>query len=271
MNTYIEYKAFKNLYIYRKVKGGNSPFSFSGYLWSYWDDEEIPEIVQKCIKNWKEIGLCTNIKFLNKKTVLDWIPETNMHIYISITHNIANRSDLIRLYLLYTYGGIWVDASVFFTRALKSWLNTDNDEVFCYQAERFSSKKFICLETFFIKSIIKKNKFIKDWLDMCINYFKLSSEEFTKVNKKYIQEFNGDYYYLKAYIANMKLLYENKYDNIIYESAETGPYVDTIKHNWNSEKICQNITYDQNMIKLYSGTRNTCDSGIVKLSTDWEY
>ena len=37
------------------------------------------------------------------------------------------KSDVIRVFLLYNYGGVWLDATVCMTQGLQTWLNMEVD------------------------------------------------------------------------------------------------------------------------------------------------
>ena len=229
-------------------------------VWSYWDSPYQPPIIKRCIENWQSVGGFRDIRVLNKNTISNWIPQSELNYFTKITSNEANKSDLIRFYLLKNYGGIWIDASVFFNKNAFSWLPQDN-KVFCFKADRFSKEEITCLENFFIKSP-KNDPFIVDWFNQCIEDF--TDTKYKENNKKYrdIIGKNGDY--LVPYVSSMKLnLY--KYPNLITQSAEKGPYKDTIEHNWDADKICKNITYTENLVKLYNQTRDKCSEDIIPL------
>jgi len=80
-------------------------------IWTFWDTEELPDLIN-------------NIKKNNIKKLLDWnyIFVTNNNIHTYIPKNIfpknyeslqaSFKSDWIRLFLLKTYGGCWIDASI---------------------------------------------------------------------------------------------------------------------------------------------------------------
>ena len=90
-------------------------------VWSYWDSPHQPLIIKKCIENWQSVGGFRDIRVLNKSTVSNWIPQSQLNYFTKITSNEANKSDLIRFYLLKNFGGIWIDASIFFNKNAFSW------------------------------------------------------------------------------------------------------------------------------------------------------
>ena len=75
------------------------------------------------------------------------------------------------LYLLYKYGGVWIDGSVFLNKPLLDWLPTD--KMFTYRADRFKDL-VVCMETFFIYSPKNNNKlFGKYWNCFVYLYLKI--------------------------------------------------------------------------------------------------
>jgi hypothetical protein len=230
-------------------------------VWTYWDSLRQPEIVKRCIKNLEKVGGCKDIRVLNKNTVNTWIPKNEMNEFSKITNNEANKSDLIRLYLLKTYGGIWIDASVFANKNIFSWL-PDDKNTFCYKADRFSKDGVVCLENFFIKA--KKNyPLINDWFNQSVEDFK--DKNYKENNKKFrnIIGKNGDY--LVPYVSSMKLDLK-RYPHLITHSAEKGPYKDTVENGWDPKRIVTNISYDQNLVKLYNGPRKEASPDIVPMT-----
>jgi len=92
-------------------------------IWMYWHQglDNAPFLVKKCIESWIEQNKDWEVYILNKE---------NLHEYINIDLTddkiskivLANYSDLIRMKLLYTYGGIWADATTYCTKPLNSWI-----------------------------------------------------------------------------------------------------------------------------------------------------
>ena len=228
----------------------NTPPVTDDTVWVFWHSPFQPKIVKKCIENWESVGKCKDIRILNDINIYRWIPFTEVIKMNMITSCRANKSDMIRLYLLKRYGGIWMDASIILTKKLHTWL--PRESVFCYRADRFSNKEITCLETFLIKAP-PNHPFINEWYETCKNDFR--DKNYKENNDKYrnIIGKNGDY--LVAYVSSMKIDL-NKYNDIILESSETGPYIDTIKYGWDKpEEIAKNISYSYKVVKLFNGVR----------------
>lgn len=91
-------------------------------IWVYWKQglDSAPEIVKKCI---------SSIKKQNDKYDIVVLDEKNLHNYVSLPDYIehlhnkesigeAAYSDLLRLQLCILYGGVWCDATCFFTKPI---------------------------------------------------------------------------------------------------------------------------------------------------------
>ena len=88
-------------------------------IWTYWEGK-IPSIVKDCFATWElhlgRYGWEINILSPDDIMKFDIIKPKS---YDSILP--AHRADVIRLSLLYTHGGLWLDASVFLTESV-DWL-----------------------------------------------------------------------------------------------------------------------------------------------------
>ena len=169
-------------------------------VWTYWHAVVPPAIVRRCIKNWRVVGGCEDVRVLNMFNVYKYIPLAQMSKFNALTTNEANKSDLIRFYLLEKYGGTWIDGSVFATTTLDSWL--PENKFFCFNARRFSKNGHVCLENFFIRSP-KGHPFITKWRrqtekDFEDPHFKENSATYRAIIGK-----NADY--LRPYVSSMKL------------------------------------------------------------------
>lgn len=77
-------------------------------VWLYWHDPELPFFVRKIIEHNKTVLPEYEFRLLDRLTVENYLPELTLPDEVGITH----RTDLIRLQLLYHYGGVWMDATV---------------------------------------------------------------------------------------------------------------------------------------------------------------
>ena len=83
--------------------------------------EPFPELIQECINSWK--------KFLPDYEIIEWNKD-NFDVNISLftkeafdARKYAFVSDYVRLYVLYNYGGIYLDSDIKVLKSFDSLLN----------------------------------------------------------------------------------------------------------------------------------------------------
>ena len=89
---------------------------FNKTIWLYWDKVEMPPLLED-IKTYNKIRLSGwNVKYLNENTIHFYIP---LWAYPRRYKDLipAHKADWIRLYLLYNYGGLWLDSSIILNKA----------------------------------------------------------------------------------------------------------------------------------------------------------
>jgi len=94
-------------------------------LWMYWEqgienilDYRHGEYNKMCFDGWKKLNPDWDIRILNKKTALKYVPELAKFNHLTI----QLRSDLLRIKLLEKYGGVWADASTLPMKPLTGWI-----------------------------------------------------------------------------------------------------------------------------------------------------
>ena len=141
-------------------------------VWVCWLQgyENAPEIVKACINSMYKWLIGYKIEIINKENIFNYI-DLPQHIIEKWEKGIISDtlfSDFIRLNVLYKYGGIWIDATVFFTGPLPQYIN--NSDFFMYRCNVYDVTKFG--ESWFIKSEIKHNRILKLTLDLMNKYWK---------------------------------------------------------------------------------------------------
>lgn len=122
------YKKYVNqLHKTEEIKVSNAEVVINKTIWLCWlqGEKEAPIIVQKCIESIRK----------NKPDGFEVviITEKNMHHYIRFPEYMIEKStagmitrthmsDLIRTELLYQYGGLWIDATVYCSREIPRYL-----------------------------------------------------------------------------------------------------------------------------------------------------
>lgn len=120
-------------------------------IWVFWwsGEKEAPEIVKACIKSIRRNSNGHEVIVLNKDNYTDYV---DMPEYVLKKRNqgiisLANFSDILRLSLLATYGGVWIDATAFISQPIPERVFTDvfytakkvNFELLFYSKSRWCS------------------------------------------------------------------------------------------------------------------------------------
>ncbi|MGV1001609.1 glycosyltransferase family 32 protein [Empedobacter falsenii] len=199
-------------------------------IWSYWHEGGIPKSIKCCIESWKYYNSDYEIRFLNKNTIKEYLPD-----FIFEDYSISNPvffCDLIRLKLLEKYGGIYLDASVFLNSSVSVYLEhlkKENLDLLCFKSFGHpNDDKFPITESWFLISE-SNNEFIKKWFDILNNAFKQENPELffkTSYNNYYlsVSEDKRDYFfiyiasqYVMRNVENIKIGFLNsKYNGFTY-------------------------------------------------------
>jgi hypothetical protein len=179
-------------------------------LYIYWNTgfENAPELVKKCLISWKIFNKNWNIIELN---------DNNLNNYIDIKEEIKDLdkkkftpthfSDVIRIFLLKKYGGLWTDATTFCIKPLDSWLpDCISSGFFAYQQvpARMLGNWFLYGE--------KDNYIVNEMFKEVINYVNncsiIGNNNSIDTNKFWnINKFNNTHYFWFHY------LFVDKYHN----------------------------------------------------------
>ena len=90
-------------------------------IWMYWENKSgktKPEYLKLCYQTiQKNCKNSFNINLLDEKTVYKYLP--NLRKDLDEYLNIPQKTDYIRLALLYKYGGIWIDSDTIVIKDMK--------------------------------------------------------------------------------------------------------------------------------------------------------
>lgn len=87
------------------------PYFIPNTIWMYWDGI-INDSIRYFLHNMKKNVQSYNIIFLSNTTILNYIDKNEVPVKIN-TLKKANQVDYYRLCLLYKYGGVWMDSSIY--------------------------------------------------------------------------------------------------------------------------------------------------------------
>jgi len=158
------------LFTYNNIEFFNN--SNKKTLYIYWAQgfNNAPYVVKKCLISWEK---------LNPTWKIIKLTDNNINNYINIKKEIPNidnkkisktaLSDIIRIFLLEKYGGLWVDATTFCNVPLDDWLHKYLDSGF------FAFDNINLFSSWFIYS--NKNNYITKMLKIkIIEYWNINNK-----------------------------------------------------------------------------------------------
>ena len=105
---------------YQHKKTNQTPIGKTAPIWICWwqGEEQMPELVKQCHKLLKRHSDTHSVKLLTKDNYQEYIklPPRIIMLFQTGTITIPQFSDIMRMYLISTYGGIWIDSTYWITR-----------------------------------------------------------------------------------------------------------------------------------------------------------
>lgn len=268
IHTYLQYLNYIDSY---NKKTNSALDIIPNVVWSYWNSDTLPDIINKCFMNWKRYNPHYTINIITPSTINMYIPEKEK---IDTFNELSaqKQSDWIRLYILSKYGGIWLDASIILTESL-DWIHVISKKYNSNGVGFYFNKNSVYyphLENWFL-AVPRQNKFIIEWfkeLDRVCRKF--SNDDNNNYLKELKSTYSKDTYdiivantymnsnYFNAYLACQVIMVVKKIIPFHLESASEGPYYYQSKYGFgNVEFLVKNIeSYTPRMIKLINGDRN---------------
>jgi hypothetical protein len=130
-------------------------------IWSFWDSDDIPDFIHKCIDSWKKYNPEYTVNFLSKTNLKDFVGEEEANNMIDWKFNDSPQrlSDLIRLYVISKFGGVWLDASIVCFNSFE-WIQNDGSDVIVFSIKEIAVEP--CIESWFIAAV-PNNNFVNAW------------------------------------------------------------------------------------------------------------
>lgn len=129
--------------------------------------EKAPDIVKQSVRSWKHYNPDWTVILLDNSNLYQY---ANLSEHMNMSEKKVSPqalSDIVRLCLLKTYGGLWVDATTFCNRSLDEWLpNYIQDGFFGFHKpapDRLISSWFLYAA--------KDNYIIHKWWDSLVEYY----------------------------------------------------------------------------------------------------
>lgn len=147
-------------------------------IWVFWGQgfEKAPEVVQGCLGQLKRNAIGYNIIELDLKNYINYIdiPDYIIKQFKESKISIVNFSDIIRVFILKKYGGIWIDSTVYLSD--KIFNNIEKYSFYTVKHGLFNENQHVCKgmwSTFFMWSIPNGNlmSFLEEMFnDYCKKY-----------------------------------------------------------------------------------------------------
>ena len=242
------------------VVPNDAPKGSQKIIWQYWHQgiNSAPEIIHKCVESIKKYHPEYDIRILSFDNIKDYveIPQRYYDLLEQKKIPIAIFSDVLRLYLLAQYGGIWIDSTIYLTDRLSDEiLNSDffviqkdprtdafEDKMVCYFIKANADNIWIHLIKNAIESYWKEN-------DYLVHYFMF--EHFVTLISDANEHLASDWnkmYYINA--KNTGILQEHmlkEFDNIQFDKIKTETNIHKLTYkNIKNEEI--NGTYLEHII-----------------------
>ena len=247
-------------------------------IWTYWDSEDLPEFVSKCIDKWRRLHPDWSITVLNPKNLKDYLPETDI-FKLKFADTKPRQSDFVRLYILPKFGGVWADASVIPTRSwdwvIEEQKKKGSDFIGYYRQGATTKSEYPVIESWFF-ACPKDSDFVSKLRDEMMTMNSLENEADYKENVKArgvdIQNIpQPDYLniYLSAQAVMQTQMTTDEIRNKIHVyPSEDGPFKHSVANNWKPAESVKSLcaldtTEMPEMIKIYGNERRAMESDPV--------
>lgn len=214
-------------------------------IWLYWEDVNVPELVLLMVEQIGKVFKGYEVNLLTRDNVAKYLPNLEFPVAIPLAH----KSDVIRLNLLYLYGGVWIDSSVIISE-IPAWLNDSinankYDLIGYYRDKSTLDKNYPIIENWFL-ACPAKNELIKAWLDELLPIKNIGIEAYYKILSERsdylaIKQNIDNPTYLLAYLAMQIALRKNNNYNLFLKKSEASAFLYQEKSSWAPYKGMSNL------------------------------
>lgn len=200
----------------------NNTHEIPKIIWTYWDQDPIPEFIQKCIDTWRDKNPDYTLNIVTNGNLYTFVGSTEASEIKNWKYNNSPQrmSDLVRLSVLSKYGGIWLDASIICYESL-DWVREDTKPK-VYSIPELSTDTDPLIESWFI-ACAPEDPFVTTW-----NKEFRRAAEFDTIDD-YVKDVNVSLKgidfpdYLLVYVCAKKV-YKDQPTSVTILDASDGPY-----------------------------------------------
>ena len=244
-------------------------------IWTYWDSDDLPEFISKCIAKWRRLNPDWSVVILTPSNLKEYLPETDIFKF-KFADTKPRTSDFVRLHILAKYGGVWSDASVVPTRSW-DWVIDEqklrgSDFIGYYRKGVTTRPDYPVIESWFF-GCPKGSQFVSKLRDELGSMNSLEKESDYKENVKQrgvdLQDIpQPDYLniYLSAQaVMQTQMTPEEIKRKIHVYPSEDGPFKHSVTNDWEPaaavKSLCNLETHElPDVIKIYGNERRAMDS-----------
>ena len=103
-------------------------FDTNRIIWQYWAQgyEDVPDVVRSCLESVDKYAADYTVVRLTDENLSEYLDLPDFVQQRRATYSRAHFSDLLRLILLKTYGGVWMDATILMTAPIpQEWADSE--------------------------------------------------------------------------------------------------------------------------------------------------
>jgi hypothetical protein len=242
-------------------------------IWTYWDNPDLPPIVQLCTDSWKKYHPEFKVVVLTSKTV-------NLYLGFDIGNvawldSLSHKADVIRLHILEKYGGIWSDATILCGGRFPLVAKHFNSYNFMgYYLKKYTDdERYPVLEGYWFATV-PRGDFVTKWRQAMMSFYPGENvmdrvDRFEKHQGVDTQALNRNKYYLLINVAaqyvfqkTMKVKDIKRTMLIVDAEADDGPFHFMKATEWKPEKSLLHILSGKNtspIIKFTAAHRFVLD------------
>lgn len=192
-------------------------------IWTYWNEDPLPEFINKCIDTWRRENPEYEVNIVTNENLESFVGRDEAEAIKNWKFNDSPQrmSDLVRLSILPVHGGVWLDASIICYESLNWVLENSKPKVF--SIPELSTEDDPLIESWFI-SCEPGDPFVTRW-----------NEEFRSVDQfdtieDYVNSANVSMKgidfpnYLLVYVCAKKVYRDLGPDSVQVLNASDGPY-----------------------------------------------
>lgn len=238
-------------------------------VWMFWNNENIPLEIQTFINKIKNENPDYDVRILNFSNLNNYV--NDLIFYDGIDIPIANKTDLIRLALLYKFGGVWLDITTILFQPIDDFLNIKNinnyDLIAFYYEKTTTDFNRPMIESWFLAAP-PQSQFIHEWFKTLYPLINLGSKNYycnvkMRADYKLILQKMTRPEYLLVYLAQQIVMLNSKSNfNFYLRKCDSSAFYIQEYFNWDPFEIHKYLAFkDLNnvvpspIIKLTSGDR----------------